>query len=314
MNLPCVVVCGLTATGKTELALNLAGRFNGELLSADSRQVYRELTILSGKDIPPGFVKKVQSGLVTYTDGETRIWGYDLVNSREDFSAALYFKFARRILKKVCEEERLPIIVGGTGLYIKTLFNPPATLFIPRDTKIREKLKNATVAALQLELQQRDKTKWTTMNESDKWNPRRLIRAIEVANLENHFSTHPLLSGDNSLWLGLTMPWEILEQKIQSRVEQRSSNPGLKNELMSLDTGWPAMSATGAREMRAYFNGDIHLDDAISSWVKREVDYAKRQWVWFKKNPEVYWYDVTKSDWQARVERKVENWYAKTYG
>src|SRR3989304_9315554 len=100
-----LIICGPTATGKTALALSLAKKLNGEIVSADSKQVYRGLDIGTGKDVPPG----------------VKIWGYDLVGPKEEFSVSEYVTLAQSRLEKILKEGKLPILVGGTGLYIKAI-------------------------------------------------------------------------------------------------------------------------------------------------------------------------------------------------
>ncbi len=159
-----LIVCGPTATGKTQLAANLAKKFNGELISADSRQVYRGMDVVTGKDWPK----------------DTTIYGYDLVRPDENFSVAHFVTHARTLINQIIKRKKLPIVVGGTGLYINSLVNPPETLSVNPDWQLRKRLETKSTRQLQDQLKKLNPQRWRQMNHSDQLNPRRLIRAIEV--------------------------------------------------------------------------------------------------------------------------------------
>src|SRR3989338_7231362 len=156
------VVWGPTATGKTELALNLAKKFSGVLGSADSRQGYRQMDIGTGKD-------KHKTG---------NILGYDLVSPRDEFSVAAYVKFARRAVRQIWRQKKLPILVGGTGFYIKGVVDGIGTSSVPRNLNLRKSLEKKSAEELFEILSAEDPIKAASMNQSDSKNPRRLIRAI----------------------------------------------------------------------------------------------------------------------------------------
>jgi len=119
-----LIICGPTATGKTQLAANLAKKFSGELISADSRQVYQEMDIVTGKDQPKG----------------VKIHGLDLVKPDEEFSVAHFVKYAVGLINQIIKRKKLPIVVGGTGLYINSLIKPPKTLLVKPDWRLRKQL------------------------------------------------------------------------------------------------------------------------------------------------------------------------------
>jgi tRNA dimethylallyltransferase len=159
-----LIICGPTATGKTTLAARLAKKFKGELISADSRQVYKGMDIVTGKDKPQGVI----------------IHGLDLVKPDQEFSAAHFVKVASTLINQISKRKKLAIIVGGTGLYLDSLINPPQTLTIKPNWSLRKKLEQKSIHYLQQQLKKLNPSKWRQMNHSDRLNPRRLIRAIEV--------------------------------------------------------------------------------------------------------------------------------------
>ena len=280
-----LIICGPTATGKTKLAVSLAKQFSGKIISADSRQVFRGMDIVTGKDRPQG----------------VEIYGYDLVKPDEDFSVAHFIKYARTLINQI----RFPIIVGGTGLYIDSLTNPPQTLSIRPNWELRKKLEKKSIRELQLQLKKLDPHRWWSMNRSDQQNPRRLIRAIEVAKFQQgpaFPSERPDLNKYDISWIGLTAPKEILDQRITKRVKARIKAGAIK-EWQQLKKKYhpnlPSMSAIGYAQ----------LPD-IAAWIKAEQQYARRQLTWFKANSDIHWVDIATS-FTAKVAKLIKSWYTK---
>lgn len=230
-----LVICGPTATGKTKLALALAKEFNGELISADSRQVY------IGNDIETGKDKEII--------GKEKIWLLDIINSNEDFSVSLWRKLALDAIKDILSRDKLPIVVGGSGLYIKALVQNLPDVDIPRNEKLRKS--NKSVSELFDYLKSIDSVKANSLNNSDKNNPRRLVRAIEIS------KGSPFKAEGRPLYkyiqIGLTADSEYLKKKIRERVIERG-----------LDL----------------------------SFVQKEINIMKKQLVWFKKQPDIVWFDI----------------------
>ena len=177
-----LIICGPTATGKTSAALKIAREINGELISADSRQVYKGMDIGTGKDIPKGakYVSLAKLGGYYDADG-IRIWGYDLVYPEKEYSVADYSKTARQIIRDIWKRKRTAIIVGGTGFYINVVVDGIQTAGIPKNESLRKSLEKLSVDELFEKLALLDSIKAASLNTSDKKNPRRLIRAIEIA-------------------------------------------------------------------------------------------------------------------------------------
>ncbi len=259
-----LIICGPTATGKTALAASLAKELDGELVSADSRQVYRGMDITTGKDRP-----------------DAPIWLYDVVDPDEDFSVSHWVTLARDAIENIQSRNKLPIIVGGTGLYINALLYPMTTIDIPPDERLREKLKTLSVAELQ------QLTTRGIMNDSDWQNPRRLIRKIEIS--ESHVK-HTESRAYDAYIIGLTASMEELHKRIDMRMKKRLSQ-GMEAEASRLqklyDKNLPSMSAIGVNEYA----------------------YAKRQMTWFKKQKNIQWFDISKPEVLADILAVVKKWY-----
>ena len=332
-----LVICGPTATGKTSLALHLAKVLKGELVSADSRQVYKGLDIGTGKNLPkdsklktprprqakPGTVWNLakrggqNSKLGGYYNIKgVKIWGYDLVEPTKDFSVGQYVKYADVIIGDIRERKKLPILVGGTGLYIKGVVNGIPTASIPKNQGLRKSLKGKDAPLLFEMLATLDPTKAASMNISDKKNPRRLVRAIEIAD-SGIRKSKKLDKGQKNLnarFVGLTAPRKYLFGLIHKRVDARVKAGQEKEieKLISAGVSWnsQAMSASGYKQWRLYFEGKVSRKAAVKKWKTDEKNYAKRQLAWFKHEKRVLWFDITKSDYQKSVEKLVKKWYS----
>lgn len=320
-----LVICGPTSTGKTNLALKIAKEFNGEIVSADSRQVYKGMDIGTGKDIPKDSAIEYDdsSDWGFYTINGIKIWGYDLAEPQEDFNVSRYIKFAAKIIKKIQQNGKLPILTGGTGLYIKGVIDGIPTASVPKNDKLREKLEKWTAAELYENLSQLDALKAASLNASDKNNPRRLIRAIEVAQwrLSNGGSENPekSVSQNSVMQVGLFGPISLISEKIKKRIEDRI-NAGIKKEIVGLiknGVNWEnqSMMSIGYRQWRSYFEdapGGIGEDKVLEEWEREEIKYAKRQMTWFKKDKRIKWFDITSRKFPENVEKLIKSWYSSS--
>lgn len=285
-----LVIVGPTATGKTNLALYLAANFDGEIISADSRQIYKGMDIGTGKDKPA-------------TD-EIKIWGYDLVEPEEEFSTADYMEFARAKIKEIWRRGKLPILAGGTGLYIETVLFGLKTVGIEKNLELRNALVNKTTPELAEILESVSPEKLRTMNKSDRANPRRLMRAIEIAQSNKKIKVAGPLTAD-ILFIGLKMPLPKLKAKIEARVEKRINQGFAQERQKLLKKDLPAqsqaMTALGYRQW-----------PDVEAWKKEEIKYAKRQLAWFRRNKQVKWFDSSQKDWRKKVEKIVQKWHNLT--
>ncbi|MCX8008745.1 MAG: tRNA (adenosine(37)-N6)-dimethylallyltransferase MiaA [Patescibacteria group bacterium] len=287
-----LVICGPTATGKTSLAHEIAQEFNGELICADSRQVYKGMDIGTGKDID-------------------NVHLYGVVNPDEDFSVSHFVRFAIPIIDGLHKRKNLPIIVGGTGLYIKALVEGIDTIHIPRNEILRKELEQLSIHDLQQSL---PTSVLETMNDSDRNNPRRLIRKIEIFNSQFKINrTHPKY---DVLVIGL-LASVSLHQRVRDRVNKRLEQ-GILKEIQRLiqrgyDWNLPSMSSFGYKEWREYFDHPTEeaKRQAVENWISHEITYAKKQMVWFKKQRYIRWFDIDQSAYKDAIQEMISVWYTK---
>ncbi|MEK7470584.1 MAG: tRNA (adenosine(37)-N6)-dimethylallyltransferase MiaA [Patescibacteria group bacterium] len=298
-----LVICGPTSTGKTTLALKLAKKFNGEIISADSRQVYKGMDIGTGKEWGEG----------------VKIWGYDLVDPTEEFNISEYLNFAKVTMSDIQKRRKLPILVGGTGFYIKGIIDGIPTVNIPKNIELRNNLENITTSELFGKLAELDPEKAGGMNSSDKKNPRRLVRAIEIAQyMLDHKSLKAkvLVFKNNILMIGLSSPTEFVSRSIDSRVDKRVAS-GIKEEIKKLlknglDWNAQSMFSLGYRQWRDYFEGEVEEARVIDDWKREEKKYAKRQMTWFKKDKRIKWFNIADISMAKDVENEVKLWHNRT--
>ena len=308
-----LIVCGQTATGKSSLAISLAKKFGGEIVSADSRQIYKGMDIGTGKELPAN--SKPQKEGYYEIDG-VRVWGYDIADSKKGFSVAQYIKIARTIIENILARGKLPIIVGGTGLYIKAVIDGIATAEVRPNLKLRKSLSEKSPEELFEILARVDAVKAGSLNASDRKNPRRLVRGIEVALNKSKIKCQATELEADTLFIGLSAPKSVLENRIDVRVDRRMLS-GIEKEikrLLSRGVTWgsQAMDSLGYRQWEMYFkkHDKASYENAIKRWKAEEHGYAKRQMTWFKKDNRIKWFDITTRDYERSVEKCVSIWYS----
>lgn len=314
-----LVILGSTSTGKTDVALRLAKKFNGELVSCDSRQVYTGLDIGTGKMPSTSGRLKIEKGKWVFDD--VPIYMYDVIGPNRQYTVYHYVKDANKAIDRIVKKGKLPIVVGGTGLYLKALIEGLPSLVIPIDQNLRKQLNNLTRQQLQQKLQKLDKKKWESFNNSDKQNPRRLIRAIESASLllsglkqSQSKPQEGLIVRNDILKIGLTAPRNILYKRIDERVIARI-NQGMINEAESLHKA--GLSYKRMKQLGLEYGiladslkeGIVSKDDLVKILQGKIHGYARRQITWFKKEKDVYWFDITCKDYLTRIENVVAKWY-----
>lgn len=314
-----LIIVGPTATGKTRLGLRLAQKYGGEIVSADSKQIYRGMDIGTGKGLDTNSSFHLVDQIDSYTIGYylqsgVKIWGYDLVGPDQSFSVAEYRQLMWPVIEDIWLRGRLPIVVGGTGYYIQALVYPPQTLGINIDPLLRQELEALSVEELQQRLERLAPARLASMNQSDRANPRRLVRAIEVNTALEASSTlsQTSLKELKSLWLGLTAPKASLLRRVELSVNSRATQ-SFSQEIDNLNQSgfnWQgqAATATGYSEWRAYMQGQMNREQAVESWIKREHAYQKRQLTWFKKNPAINWFPIEDVNWFDLVDRRIQAW------
>ncbi len=321
-----LVICGPTASGKTALAFQLAKIFDGEIISADSRQIYKGMTIGTGKDIDKNtrlssensirtVLKNKEYELVPYVIDNSLLWLYDVINPDEDFSVSHYFHLSSLVIQNISSRGKLPIIVGGTGLYIKALLDGIETLDISPDKQLRADLNQKSVEELQQILQSKSPTILQQMNNSDRNNPRRLVRKIEIITSSNPSISTNSTSRFDSLSIGLRAESDQIEKNITKRVLKRVDQGIIKEVQQLLRTGYswelPAMNTFGYKEWKDYISEPTSQtkQNAISEWIKDEVGYVKKQMVWFSKQRNIEWFNSSDSDLINNVKLKLQTWY-----
>lgn len=296
-----LVILGPTASGKTSLAVKLAKKFHGEIVSADSRQVYRGLDIGTGKDLK-------EYGCVPYHL-------IDVANPMEEFNLAKYQKLAKKAIKDILSRGKLPIIVGGTGLYLQALVDGYQLNKQIPNPKRRMELEQMSVKELFVLLQKEKPDFANNLNNSDKNNPRRLIRYIEIMESGEEKAPNKKPSKNDFLLLGLRQDDEEMRQKIVKRIKDRLDNEDMLGEVERLiDSGvsisWLNSLGLEYRHLAWYLQDKLDYDEMIERLSTATYRFAKRQKTWFKRwekqGREINWVDN-----YHEAENKVKIWLKK---
>lgn len=281
-----VAVVGPTACGKTKLSIELAKRLNGEIISADSMQIYKEMNIGTAKP-----TKLEMAGVPHHL--------IDFLDINSEFSVAEYVKLAKKCIFEVNARGKLPFIVGGTGLYVNSLLNDVNFVEQNFDPVLRKnlllKLKNEGVDALIKELADFDEESAKKIHPN---NIIRIIRAIEFYRMtgititQHNEDSKKIVSPYNPIMFGLTYRnRETLYDKINKRVD-KMIELGLVDEaskILSSNCSKTAMNAICYKELIPYFNKQCSLNDAVENLKMQTRRYAKRQLTWFKKDDRINW-------------------------
>jgi tRNA dimethylallyltransferase len=308
------IITGQTATGKTELALKLAAEQKWKLLNSDSRQIYKYLDIISGKDLTNNvYTEKEKLGnfsIGTYTfDTPTKpqLWLYDIISPKDYFSSFDYQTVALHLLKTILKKNSSAIIVGGTYFYLYHLLYNVETETIKPDWELRKRLETFSVEKLQTELQKVNPLLFSELNESEQANPQRLIRKIEISLQKKNYSQKKLqstitlqkkLEQDIELeYLGLRYKDRDAEYKsIEKRVAKRMNEGAVEEVEQLLNRGFsaenPGMKTIGYQQMIKYLHGDYSKEEMIKDWLTKEMQYAKRQFTFMKKDKNIVWREV----------------------
>lgn len=292
-----VVILGTNASGKSELGIRLANRLGGEVVSADSRQVYRGLDLGSGK-ITPAQAGAVKHHLI------------DVADLSEYFSLARYQEAAYRAIDSISAAGMRPFLVGGTGLYISAIVEGYELVEVPPNDPLRAELESLPLPQLIGRLVKSDPD---AANRIDKSNRRRLIRAIEIAaGGRSHTAAHQSSPRYNCLQLGLTWPRDILEERIEERLRDRLAN-GMIEEVAGLRSqGVPDLRLEKLgleyRHITRYLRGELAtLDDLRHELVVAIRQFAKGQITWFKRDRRIIWLDPCGDYFQEACDR-IREW------
>lgn len=320
-------IIGTTAVGKTAYALHLAhhllknaNSMQGiDLISADSRQVYEGIEMISGVDLDENWSSKNTKKGQKYWQHNTsniRIFGVSFLKPTEDWSVSHFQRLAQGVIHDAHLENSLPIIVGGTGLYVTHLANSELVGQPPPSMEIREKAEILSVLELQDWLKKLDSEKLASLNVSDAHNPRRLVRAIEIASQSLTSKVSQEHFDFQTKTIGLQTDFEIIEAKIKARVAARLAN-GAMREVEELIARYPnqklpIFSATGVRPLMALVAEQVNQEECLELWFRQERQYAKRQLTWWKKRTEITWFDVSNKGWQTEATSLIDAWLSAT--
>lgn len=279
-----IVILGLTASGKTDLSIKLAKKFNGEIVSADSRQVYRGMDIGTGK-----ITKKEMKGIPHHL--------LDVASPRIKFTAARYKKLAHKAIKQIIRNNHIPFMVGGTGLYIQTITNNILIPQVKPDWKLRAQLEKLTTQKLFQLLKKKDSRRAKTI---DSKNRRRLIRALEI--IKKTKQPIPVFKKNKPefdlLIIGIKKSQQDLKKLIEKRLYKRLKQ-GMITEVKRLKKqglSWKRLEEFGLeyRFIAQYLQNKMTYNEMTDKIQKGSEHYTKRQMTWFKRDKKIHWINKSK--------------------
>lgn len=285
---PLVVICGPTATGKTGASVELAEHIDGEIVAADSRTIYQEMDIGTAKPTPAQRAR-IRHHLI------------DIARPDEVVTVATYRKLAAAVIREIRERGNVPLLVGGTGLYVRAVTDGLTIPEVSPDWGLRERLEQLErdrPGSLHARLQAVDPVAASRIHPN---NVRRLIRALEVFEHTgrpiSELQRTANVIGSVRL-IGLTMDRDELYRRIDARIDGQM-RAGLVEEVRRLleagyDRRLPAMQGLGYKEIVAYLDGDVSLEESVRVLKRNTRRFAKRQYTWFRRDTRIRWLDVTR--------------------
>ncbi len=296
------VIIGPTAVGKTKLSIDLAKALNGEIISGDSMQIYRTMDIGTAK-----VTKEEMDGILHYM--------VDIKDPEDSFSVAEFQERVRKHIREITERGKLPIIVGGTGLYIQSVLFDYQFTDDAGDAIYREQMEKLAlergVEYVHKKLQEVDPESAERIHAN---NVRRVIRALEIFHTTGEKMSDQLEKQENELLydvslIGLTMDREMLYDRINLRVDIMMDQ-GLLEEVEGLYNrgirDCQSIQAIGYKEIYDYFEDRVSLEEAVSQLKTNSRRYAKRQLTWFRNKMDVTWFDVTGGEKTSEILRYIE--------
>lgn len=295
MKKPLIVLTGPTAVGKTSLSISLAKAVNGEIISADSMQVYK------GMDIGSAKIRKEEMQGVTH-------YLVDILEPEEEFHIVKFQELAKAALEEIYAKGKIPILVGGTGFYIQAVTRDIDFTQAEQETSYREELeqfaKEKGAEYLHEKLREVDSKSAENIHAN---NVKRVIRALEFYHQngtpisEHNEEQKQQTSPYNLAYFVLTAPREILYERIDRRVNQMMEE-GLLEEVKSLrergcHRGMVSMQGLGYKEILAYLEGEYPLEEAVRILKRDTRHFAKRQLTWFRREQDVIWVDKEQFHW-----------------
>jgi tRNA dimethylallyltransferase len=307
--IPLVVILGPTAVGKTEVAIQLAERLNGEIISGDSRLFYRGMDIGTAKPTQQQQLR-VPHHLI------------DIVNPDEIISLAVFQKKARETIQCVYENHHLPFLVGGTGQFLRSITEGWQIPPVAPNQRLRQVLQHWASQSGAYELH----AKLALLDPKaakviDPSNVRRTIRALEVILSSGRRFSEQKRRGYqiyDTLMVGLTLSRDALYQRIDERINEMIKTGFINEVQLLLESGYapnlPTLTAIGYGEIIAYIQGNLTLEEAIVLMKRRTRNFVRRQANWFKlTNPEIHWFDVSR-DQVENIERLIADKFRSKLG
>ncbi len=326
-----IVVLGQTSTGKSDLAVEIAQKFNGEVISADSRQVYRGMDLGSGK-----ITHKEMQGVPHHL--------LDVADPKNIFSVADFQKLGTQAIQDILSRGKIPIVCGGTGFYIDALIYQTSLPEVPPNEKLRKELAQKSIEELQYILKEKLSQKCKLKHEQsgplitylytllcsiinivsgiitrrndkvykgiDMQNPVRIIRAIEIIDALGYIPKIKKHKIYNTLFIGLTLPKKQLDERIHQRIIKRLEQGMLKEAKRLLKSGvsHQRLQSLGLeyRFMSKYILGELSYNEMIKQLTRATIQFAKRQRTWFKRNKEIHWFNPLDKTERRKIFTHIE--------
>jgi tRNA dimethylallyltransferase len=305
-------VVGPTGTGKSCLALKLAKKFDGEIVSADSRQIYVGMDMGTGKEIQKSGYNISEKGKGKWVVDGIPIYLYDIISPEKTFSVAQYQQEAYKVVEQIHKRNKLPVLVGGTGLYVRAVVIGLKIPKVAPNYNLRKHLGSKPLSTLFSELEKVDPK---TAAGIDRLNPRRIVRALEVF----HQTGQPIsrLKGKykvdfDCLLVGLSSARDYLYRRVNDQVEKWFQQGFVDEVKTLLKKGYKedltSMTALGYRQVVMYLRNKISLEDAKQRIKWEQHAYIRRQLTWFRKEPNIHWFDISDNGFEKEVFKLTENW------
>lgn len=298
--IPIIAVIGPTAVGKTAMSLDLARALNAEVISVDSRQVYRYMDVGTDK-ISLAIRREIPHHLI------------DVVDPDQVYTASNFTEQAADCITRIRARSRVPLFVGGTPFYYQALFSKLLSIDVPSDSKLRSQLMELEPAELHARLEAVDPESAARLHPNDKF---RVSRALEICILSGRKATDlyaeqaAVESPYDVLYLGLFKPRSVLVSGIEKRVRQQFASGYPEEVKWLLDRGYspelPSMQGFGYKELVLYHQGKMTLEEAIMGDVIATRQFAKRQMTWFKKFHPAQWIDLTEKTPEENTKVLIE--------
>jgi len=299
---PVIVICGPTATGKSAQALFLAEQLGSLLISADSRQIYRELDIGTAKPTP-----ELQAR-----------WPHhliDIADPTERWTVAQYQALAQGLIQQAHQQGRIPILVGGTGLYLQAATGGLGIPTVPPQLLLRQQLESWPLSVQHSFLQQVDPVAAVKIHPHDQV---RILRALEVYYVTGQPTSAQQQRRDPSfrvLTLGLTCEMDRLEKRIAQRTDQMLEAgwiPEVERLRQRYGAHLPLLQTLGYEEIGLYLDGQLSQRELAPLIARRTRQFAKRQMTWFRKTPDLHWLNCEDRDLTQQIEAHVKDFLARS--